>query len=240
MRYFVEKILLNSKKIVLLSKSYLDKFIKIISHELYIQIKDKITIVPNGVHQDYFINRRGKRNLKKDINIVSVGRLDKNKNMISLLNLIKSLKGGEKKFKLHIIGDGPEMSNLINFSKDNEILDDIIFYGKINRKEVISILDNSDIFMLLSKKETFGIAYIEALARGLPVIYTQNEGIDGYFAPGLVGYPVNPSNLHEIRNSLFKVIDRYSDISSMSYMQSTQFNWDDISKIYFKIYQMSY
>lgn len=93
--------------------------------------------------------------------------------------------------------------------------------------------------MLLSKNETFGISYIEALSRGLPLIYTKNEGVDGYFDEGLIGYSVDPLNLSEIENALMKVVERLGDLSSMSYRESKKFNWDDISKTYFTIYQSS-
>ncbi|WP_104470708.1 glycosyltransferase [Acinetobacter indicus] len=239
LKLFAQEILLNSKYIVFLSNSYLKKFIKIIPMEIYLKIKDRILVIPNGIHDDFFSKAPCEHKSKNNIDIVSIGKLDKNKNMITLLKLIKNLNKNSHNFKLHVIGDGPEKSNLISFSKNNGISNSVSFYGQLDRNSIIDVLDSSDVFMLLSKNETFGISYIEALSRGLPLIYTKNEGVDGYFDEGLIGYSVDPLNLSEIENALMKVVERLGDLSSMSYRESKKFNWDDISKTYFTIYQSS-
>ena len=55
------------------------------------------------------------------------------------------------------------------------------FVGKVDSLPVLkSYYERSDFFTMPSKAETFGLVYIEALLQGLPVMYTQNEGIDGF------------------------------------------------------------
>jgi glycosyltransferase involved in cell wall biosynthesis len=58
------------------------------------------------------------------------------------------------------------------------------------KEKLLNNYRNSDIFIMPSYNETFGLVYIEAMSQGLPIIYTQNEGVDGYFKEGSVGYSV--------------------------------------------------
>ena len=65
---------------------------------------------------------------------------------------------------------------------------------------------NSDVFAMVSHHETFGLVYIEALSQGLPVLFTQGQGIDGTFSE-LVGVAARPSSVAGIRRGLEQIID---------------------------------
>ena len=61
----------------------------------------------------------------------------------------------------------------------------------------------SDIFVMPSRYETFGLVYVEALSQGLPVIYTRGQGFDGQIPDGEVGYSVKCNDVNEIAEKLF-------------------------------------
>ena len=90
---------------------------------------------------------------------------------------------------------------------------------------------------MLSKYETFGLVYAEALSQGLPVIYTQNQGFDGFFQNGEVGYATCHSNLEIICQSIKRTIENYDLITdNISKNNLNMFNWNEIAKNYLTIY----
>ena len=94
----------------------------------------------------------------------------------------------------------------------------------------------SDIFIMPSYNETFGLVYLEAMSQGLPIIYTKREGIDGYFKEETVGYSVNPKDINDIAGKIEMIIHNYNRISKNCYNLVDNFSWDKISKIYHDTY----
>ena len=67
-------------------------------------------------------------------------------------------------------------------------------------------------FLLPSLEETFGRVYVEAMTQGLPVIYTKNQGFDGNFEDGVVGYAIDSQNPQEIANRVIDIVNNYDVI----------------------------
>lgn len=97
-------------------------------------------------------------------------------------------------------------------------------------------MDNCDIFVMPSHRETFGLVYIEAMSRGLPVVYTKGQGIDGFFEEGEIGYPVDPAETNAIVTAIENIIMNYSNISKNCIVNSKAFNWSSVSNEYIKLY----
>jgi glycosyltransferase involved in cell wall biosynthesis len=87
-----------------------------------------------------------------------------------------------------------------------------------------------------SYKETFGIAYIEALSQGLPVIYSRGQGVDGYFEKGTVGEATDPASEAEIAISIRSIISRLENVRKLCIESSKRFGWPRIAGEYLKIY----
>ena len=58
----------------------------------------------------------------------------------------------------------------------------------MKREEVIRQMDNHDVFVMISRNETFGLVYLEAMARGCITIASRNEGFDGVIEHGVNGF----------------------------------------------------
>ncbi len=84
----------------------------------------------------------------------------------------------EERVELLILGDGKDYGAMVQLVKDRGRERQISMPGRVGRQKVLDCLCASDVFVLPSKYETFGIAYIEALACGLPVITQKNGGSD--------------------------------------------------------------
>lgn len=156
-----------------------DKLISV-SNFLKKAIKDRINIdsvvIPNIIDTNEFdVNR-----INHDVfTFVSVGNLVENKRMMELCTLFYSTFKNNKNVQLFIIGDGVEKNKILNFININNC-DNIKLLGKLSRKEIANYFKISDVFILLSKYETFGVAYVEAMTVGLPVIATGNVGVKDF------------------------------------------------------------
>ena len=91
-------------------------------------------------------------------------------------------------FEVRFVGTGEEMAEIKKMAKENDVLDRVHFLGRLPREEVIKQMDNSDVFIMISKGETYGLVYLEAMARGCITIASRNEGFDGIIKDGYNGY----------------------------------------------------
>jgi len=90
--------------------------------------------------------------------------------------------------KLLLVGDGPEMGRIIQQVRDLEIEEHVLFLGK--RDDLAEFYSISDIKLLLSEKEAFGLVLLEAMACGVPVIGTNIGGMPEIIDPGVNGFLV--------------------------------------------------
>ncbi|PLR77161.1 N-acetyl-alpha-D-glucosaminyl L-malate synthase BshA [Bacillus sp. V3-13] len=98
--------------------------------------------------------------------------------------------------KLLLVGDGPEMTRICKMVQDYGLRDNVLFLGKQdNLEELYSI---SDLMLLLSEKESFGLVALEAMACGVPCIGTNIGGIPEVISDGETGFICELGNIKEI------------------------------------------
>ncbi len=165
--------------------------------------KDSIYI-PNIVDTNIFKYNNKYNNPRKNFIFVSVGNLVKLKNMDITIKAFKKSFSNNKNIKLIIIGGGKEKANLKSLIRKNKLEEQVKLTGKIERKEIANYFKNSDCFVLASKYETFGVAFIEAMAVGLPVIATKCGGPE-WFVNKNNGLLVEPNNVDELSLAMQKM-----------------------------------
>ncbi len=136
---------------------------------------DNILIVPNVVGPDFTYKLTAKN--EKTFKIISIGSYIHRKGfdiLIEALALAHPMLQGD--WEAIIIGGGELESTLKQQIHSHHLQQHIQLLGKKDKKEIIQTLQNSDIFVLASRSETFGVVYIEALACGLPIIATDCGG----------------------------------------------------------------
>jgi len=236
-RPFIYNVLLNSKKIIFISYAYRKKFFSVIPKKLKEAIEEKCIVIPNGI-SDFWHSKKVNNNNNYNTRLVFVGSINKNKNLLTVLKACGELNKNGKHFSLDIIGSGPEEQACKEFTEKIKIKTKVKFHGYIESVDKVKgIMEKSDIFIMPSLKETFGLVYIEAMSVGLPIIYTKNQGVDGYFSEGEVGYPINPKEVNEILIAISKIEDNYKMISSRATKNAENFKWERISKQYIDIYK---
>lgn len=124
----------------------------------------KIDVIELGLEQSNFpapisakIDRRS---------IVYCGTLEARKNIFFLMEVFKKLSKIDPKFKLCIIGDGPDKESLFRFAADNSSLQ-ISFLGKLSHEQVLTELPRHGIYVHTSVKESFSYSLLEAKLSGL-------------------------------------------------------------------------
>lgn len=117
------------------------------------------------------IERRG-----KIVRFVTTGNLLPVKGFDNLIKAFCKLNMSHDSWTLNIIGGGKERDNLQKLTDSVGLNNNIHLLGRKSRDGVIEMLHNSDVYVMSSRSETFGVAAIEALACGLPVIATECGG----------------------------------------------------------------
>jgi len=193
----------------------------------------KHIVIPNGAEDFWFDNKFTRKGIEGVIKILFVGLLSKNKNLDAVISVCQSLSIEGLKLELHIVGDGPRASEFKNHITNFPV----IFYGHItDRKTLMDLYRRTDLLFVPSFTESFGIVYVEAMSQSLPVIYTKNQGFDGFFPNGTVGFAVDPYNIDEMKDAVKNVIRQYNKISELAIEKSKNFKWDEPVKLLMNCY----
>lgn len=108
-----------------------------------------------------------------------------------------------KKAKLIIIGDGPDRDKAVNIAIELGVRDKVIFMGKSD--DIEKILCFSDLFLLPSEKESFGLAALEAMAHKVPVISTNTGGLPEVNIHGKSGYLSEVGDVEDMAENALKI-----------------------------------
>ncbi|MBC8590175.1 glycosyltransferase [Wansuia hejianensis] len=134
----------------------------------------KSKYIPNIVDTELF-SYKGEKNHKR-FRIISTGNLVYTKRMDLAIEAFNRAFKDNHNVELIIFGDGPERKKLEELVHKYDLKDNITLCGQRSREEIADALKDGDLFVLPSQTETFGVAYIEALASGTPVIATRCGG----------------------------------------------------------------
>ncbi|GAA0861360.1 glycosyltransferase family 4 protein [Paraclostridium tenue] len=237
------KIMKESKNIIFISHNLKKEVInKYVPEKYRKEIEEKSLVIPNGIDSFWYSNKNELNNIKKDntdlLKLIYIGTLHKRKNVDKIIDVFESLNNHNIPTRLEIVGGGPDKSKIDSKIEKSQYCEMCtINTWTNNREELLLKYKNSDIFIMPSVKETFGISYLEALSQGKPIIYTKNDGVDGYFKDGEVGYSVDPNNIEYIVECIKNIVDDYDDISERCIQNSRKFSWDKIAEKYINIYE---
>ena len=235
------EILKNAKQIIFISPRYKRHVIDTyVPKNIRDEIEEKSVVIPNGIDDFWFDNlNMHKKFLKKDnLRLIYVGRITKIKNIVTSMKVVKRLNELGYNAHLDIVGSGPELDYITDLS-NKEYKGLVTLHGFMNREELIHLYQKNDIFIMPSKYETFGLVYVEAISQGLPVIYTRNQGFDGYFEDGVVGYSVKYNDLEEIVQKIIQMVDKSTwDLSIVENELKNSFVWRHIAEKYKEIYRL--
>lgn len=203
----------------------------------------RIDIVPNGIESELFVHdpnakhqREGKYNGSK-VQLICVARLVERKGVQHLLRAMAQL---DDSVFLTIVGEGNYMAELQALAKDLGVGDKVRFYGYCPREKLVRLYNLSDVFVLPSMAESFGMVFVEAMSCGLPVIGARVGGV-----PDIIkednGILVEPGSVQD-------VIDAIQTLSTDSQLRQSmgkanrdkavaQYAWRSVADSYELIYR---
>lgn len=139
--------------------------------------------------------------------------------------------------KLMFVGDGPERGHAEELSRQLGICDEVRFVGKQEQME--DILAIADLFLLTSEYESFGLAALEAMAAGVPVVSTNAGGLGEIMIPGETGYMGNVGDVDTMSRQALEIIrddDRLQQFKQAAAQHAKTFDIHNIVPQYEKLY----
>ncbi|REG86001.1 N-acetyl-alpha-D-glucosaminyl L-malate synthase BshA [Winogradskyella sediminis] len=140
--------------------------------------------------------------------------------------------------KLMMVGEGPEKEAAERLVEELGITERVIFFG--NSNEIDRILCFSDLFLLPSQTESFGLAALEAMASGVPVISTNTGGLSEVNDDGFSGYLSDVNAINDMSNNALKILkdlETLNKFKANAKAQSQKFDLHNIVPMYETIYE---
>lgn len=189
--------------------------------------RTRITLIPNGIDMNH-IEVVPPSEIASDI--IYSGRLIREKNIDLLIESLGLVKEELPAVRCIIAGDGPEKSRLQNRAKDLGVSDNIHFLGFLrDHDDVLALMKSSRVFASPSVREGFGIAPLEAMACGLPVVTGDarknavRELVNN--RTGIISH-LTPENFGE---SIISCIDRSDEMRKGCISFAADYDWDVIA-----------
>ena len=207
-----------------------DRIIALSNYEKGLLIQDfnlddsNISIIPCGLNLEEFSDMGTEKREGKEI--LYVGGLEEYKGVQHIINTLPLL---DIDVHLEVIGKGPYKKHLVDFTKKLRLEERVHFYQELSWKELLRKYALADVFILLSKYESFSIVVAEALAAKTPCIVANTsaltEWIDNKNCFG-IDYPVDNAKLAEL---ITKVIG--TEVGDIKL-----WDWDDVARETLKVY----
>jgi len=209
----------------------------------HFNVKREIKVVPNFICFSDYENLGDIASIKKSFApnnekiLIHVSNFRKVKRVQDVFKVF--IKVNEKiPSKLLLVGDGPERYQLEEFCRNQGVCDKVHFLGKL--KDTERILSASDLFLLTSESESFGLAALEAMAAKVPVISSNTGGIPEVNKHGFSGYLSNVGDIDDMAANALKILSDdivLEQFKQNAYQQAKQFDIEKILPQYEAIYK---
>lgn len=209
----------------------------------HFHINREIEVIPNFVNLDKIEHKREeKHGLKKvyapngEFIISHISNFRKVKRIPDILKIFKKIRA-QFPAKLLLVGDGPERMHLRNQCEELGICEDVMIMGKLKSPdEVLSI---SDLFLLTSENESFGLAALEAMAYSVPVISSNTGGIPEVNKQGFSGFLSDVGDVDEMAANAIRLLgdkDMLAKFKLQARKQAELFNINKVLPLYTDFY----
>jgi len=139
--------------------------------------------------------------------------------------------------KLLMVGEGPEYSKAMEYCKKHQ-LDNVVFLGKSN--QIDEILCYSDLFLLTSEQESFGLVALEAMVHKVPVISSDAGGISEVNLDGYSGYISKIGDIEAMSNKAIALLldpEKHQKFKQQAFEQARKFDLYKVIHQYEKVYE---
>jgi len=204
-------------------------------------IEREIKVIPNFIDIDKYsaLHNTCEKNVIAQGDekiIVHISNFRPLKRIIDVIKIFEKINS-KINSKLIMVGDGPEKKKAKDYLRKNNLKNRVIFVGKTN--EVEQILCSSDLFLLPSEKESFGLAALEAMALKVPVVSTNTGGLPELNINGNSGYTSDIGDIDSMALNAIKILSDKSlkkKYRSQAFKNAKKYDIKKIIPLYEKVY----
>ena len=204
-------------------------------------IKKNINVIPNFIDTEK-IKLKGKpceRSLLAEKEEKILTHISNFRPLKRIMDVISIFEGVQLKIKskLMMVGEGPEKKRAIQYVNEKGLEEQVLFLG--NSNEIDKILCYSDLFLLPSEKESFGLSALEAMAHGVPIISSDAGGIPEVNKHGKTGYLSKIGDTESMTLNALSLLQNESlhkSFKKQAEQQAEKFNLDSVVNQYESIY----
>src|SRR6266498_142671 len=211
-------------------------------------VKTKVRVIPNGVESSRFNGGRQPQLILAGISedrkiILYVGRIVREKGIFTLLDALEKLRKQGKDVSLVFVGEGPLKEDLAKEVLRRKLSDRVKLAGFVDEKKLVSLYNSSDVFVLASHYEPFGMVVLEAMASRIPVVVSDVGGLSEIVEDGITGVKVPSSDPHALAEGILRVLENreLSERLKENAYRAVQerYRWDTIAEKTLEAYRTS-
>lgn len=235
----VEYRFLSKCNVVIVDTQYVKDEIENYYNEVKIKHLPIIEVIPQGIDETYYtIKNSANSNV-----ILSVGAISQRKGHLFLLQAFDSLSQILPNFELHIVGTKSDVvyyNLVIDYIDKSPNRKNIHVYTDLSQENLLQEYKNAKVFALHSQEESQGIALVEAMATGLPIVSTRVGGIPFVVLDGETGFLSEYSDIKSFAESLNKLLTNnsiYKVMSQNATKVANNYKWSVITENIYELYK---
>jgi glycosyltransferase involved in cell wall biosynthesis len=189
----------------------------------------------NGIDFKFLNQKIKKQKLKVPV-ILYIGRIKKYKRIDHIIQAFKIISGVLPESQLLIAGKGDDEFRLKKMVQELNLGDSVKFLGYVSEDDKPKIFAKSDVFVITSEKEGWGISVIEANAAGLPAIGYNVEGLKSSIQEGKTGFLIENGNIRKFADKVCFILKNdktRNEMSKKAVQWASRFSWDAMAKEFY-------
>lgn len=197
------------------------------------EMEKKCMVIPNGLDPAWLEGTAPRQCPRHPVRVGFAGNMNRRKRPLDALEAVHLADGGKGRFVFLGCGTGPLETKVRAGLRDGDRL-----MGRVSGREAMcSFYGDCDVLLVPSVAETFGMVYLEAMSRGVPVLYTAGQGFDGQFPEGEVGFSVPSGRPRTQAARLEALLEDYAARSARCIEGAGRYIWPLVTKKWLAVYQ---
>jgi glycosyltransferase involved in cell wall biosynthesis len=191
----------------------------------------RVDVLPNGIDPLFWAAAIPSVRPQNELRLIAVMRLQVRKrprDLFPILNAAQRAVGASMRITLDIVGDGPERS-IVSLFAAKEGANRVRVHGRLTREEIRTLFAHADAFILPTRMESFGIAALEAVCAGLPVIARRRTGIEDFVTNGDNG--LLGDSIDELASAVVELArnePRRAEMARRNRTATSPYGWDRV------------
>lgn len=172
------------------------------------KFREPFDVLYNLVSDDFLKENHLSNRAHGHFVFTAIGNLEPIKNHKLLLEAFEKVKSSDPDVKLNLVGTGSLKDELMSYAQQLGLSHSVEFLGHLSREQINHVLNQSDVLVISSNKETFGVVAVEAFFVGIPVVSTKCGGPEELIDERN-GHLVEVNNVESLKNGMIEIKTNY-------------------------------